>query len=393
MKRTLFFLLGLFVALGLYGCFRIGGRGNVTGEVWNNVGPIEGVLVEGGGKSTLTDADGRFLLEDVSTGNCYIFFSHPSYTGAVLEVEVADGETRSINAEGRVVLQERSDENLKEYLFTLYELSFYGRVLEGARDFLSAYPMSPFAASVTFLEGASLFYLGRYQEAIEPLGVVVGRFPGDPFADDAQYLLAKCFGEGLRGYSRAIVEYRKLIEKYPDSGLVGSAWYEMGDCLYILGSFPDAFFAYENAISFGGEVAPKALYSAAHCLYRMEFYNRAAEKFLEYVALYPATDLSDDAQYFAGASLYKAGRFAEALQAFDDCMRLYPQGTWYNGIIIAPAALFHKGLCLEKLGRYLEAYNLYLKIIRKYPGAKWADGSSLVRNVQFRIEWLKKYVL
>ncbi|MBC7217049.1 MAG: tetratricopeptide repeat protein [Candidatus Caldatribacterium sp.] len=374
------------------GCFGTGGRGNLTGEVWDVRGPVSGVLVEGGGKSTLTDSDGRFLLEDLPSGKHYIFFSHPEYTGVVVQAEVVEKETRSINAEGRVVLPERTEENLKEYLFTLYGLGFYERVIQEAEDFLLSYPQSSYYASVAFLKGASLFFLKKYQEAIPVLGEVV-QFPNEPFADDAQYLLAKSFGEGLRDYARAILEYQKLIDAYPESEFVGNAWYEMGDCYYILGAFRDALSAYEKAQEFGGEVAQKALYSMAHCLYRMEFYNRAAAKFLEYVAQYPNTDLSDDAQYFAGAAFYKAQRFAEALQAFEDCVRLYPNGQWYNGILIAPAALFHKGLCLEKLGRYVEAYNTYLEIIRKYPGAKWADGSSLIKNVQFRIDWLRQYVL
>lgn len=393
-RRTVFFLaLAMFAVLVPYGCFRIGGRGNLTGEVWSARGPVSGVLVEGGGKSTFTDSNGWFLLEDLPIGKQYIFFSHPLHAGFIVQAEVADQETRSINEEGRVILPERTEENLKEYLFTLYELGFYERVVRGAEDFLSSYPTSSLVPSITFLQGASLFYLGQYREASSSLEVVVRSAPQNPFADDAQYLLAKCFSEGLRDYGRAILEYQKLIEAYPESEFVGNSWYEMGDCYYILGSFQRALSAYERAMSFGGETGRKALYSVAHCFYRLEFYNRAAARFLEYVALYPNTDLSDDAQYFAGASFYRAGLFTEALQAFEDCVRLYPQGTWYNGILIAPAALFHKGLCLEKLGRYVEAYETYLGIIRKYPGARWADGSSLIENVQFRIDWLREHVL
>ncbi|MEI6157752.1 MAG: tetratricopeptide repeat protein, partial [Atribacterota bacterium] len=71
----------------------------------------------------------------------------------------------------------------------------------------------------------------------------------------------------------------------------------------------------------------------------------------------------------------------------------YPNGTWYNGILIVPASMFNKGLCLEKLGRSLEAYETYNDIIRKYPGAQWADGTSLINSAQFRIDLLKDTVL
>ncbi|MCS7241959.1 tetratricopeptide repeat protein [Candidatus Caldatribacterium sp.] len=382
-------VVGVLFAVLVSGCFSERGTGNLTGAVWDATGPVSGVLVEGGGKSTFTDGNGQFLLEDLPAGKYYVFFSHPSYAGVVVQAEVVAQETRSINAAGKVVLPERTEDNLREYLFTLYELGFYERVVREAEGFLLSYPGS---AEVTFLKGASLFFLGKYREAVVVLEEAAQR-RDHLFADDAQYLLAKCCSEGLRDYGRAITEYRKLVEMYPESEFLGNAWYEMGDCYYILGSFRNALETYEKAQEFGGEIARKALYSSAHCLYRMELYNRSASKFLEYVAKYPDTDLSDDAQYFAGAAFYRAERFADALQAFDDCVRLYPNGQWYNGILIAPAALFHKGLCLEKLGRYVEAYHTYLDIIRKYPGAKWADGSSLIQNVQFRIDWLRQYVL
>ncbi len=388
-KGILVLALCAFFVLWIGGCLGTGGRGSLTGEVWDAKGPLSGVVVEGGGESTLTDGAGRFLLENLPSGKCYVFFSHPAYTGVVVEAEVVEGETRSVNAEGKVVLPDRTEKNLEAYLFTLYELGFYERVLRGAEDFLLSYPGK---SSVVFLKGASLFFLGRYGEAV-PVLEEAAQPSQDPFADDAQYLLARCFSEGLRDYGRAILAYQKLIDMYPESEFVGNAWYEMGDCYYILGSFRNALEMYEKAQEFGGEVARKALYSAAHCLYRLELFNRAAAKFLEYLTQYPNTDLSDDAQYFAGAALYRANRFADALKAFEDCVRLYPNGQWYNGILIAPAALFHKGLCLEKLGRYVEAYYTYLEIIRKYPGAKWADGSSLIQNVQFRIDWLRQYVL
>jgi len=378
---ALFFLL-------LVGCWGTLQKGAIEGEVWGENAPLEGVLVEGGGQSTQSDVNGRFLLEQVPAGDTVVFFSHPGYVGSFVEVEVV-GES-VVSLPERVVLLGETDSRLKEYIFTLYERGFYERALEGAQSFLSQYATSSYAGDVWFIRGASLFELGRYAEAIPALSQALSA--SQDFADDAQYLIAKSFANGLRDYGKAIEEYLRFIAQYPESELLGNAYYELGDCYYILGEYRRALTAYEEAQAAGGDVARKALYSAAHCLYRLEFYNRAAARFLEYVAQYPDTDISDDAQYFAGASFYKAFRYGEALTAFEDCVTRYPQGRWYNGILIAPAALFHKGLCLEKLGRYEEAYEVYLGIIRDYPGARWADGSSLIASVRFRIDWLKQNI-
>jgi len=378
-------LMGLLV---LAGCLGNVERGSIAGEVWNGNAPLAGVLVEAGGAKTFTDGEGKFLLENVPAGEVFVFFSAPQYVGTFVQTVVPSKGNAVLP---KVTLLPQTEEALKEYVFLLYQSGLYERAVEEAGVFLTAYPVSSHAPDAWFIKGASLFELDRYLDAVTALTPVVGS--ASDFADDAQYLIAKSFGEGLKDYWKAIAEYQRFVTGYPQSELLGNAYYEMGDCYYILGEYSRALAAYEQAVNQGGEAGRMALYSMAHCLYKLEFYNRAASRFAEYVEKYPDTDLSDDAQYFAGASLYRASRFSEALSAFEECVARYPQGKWYNGILIAPAALFHKGLCLEKLGRYREAYDVYLGIIRDYPGARWADGSSLIQNVRFRIDWLKQNFL
>ncbi|MGQ9472911.1 MAG: tetratricopeptide repeat protein [Candidatus Caldatribacteriaceae bacterium] len=372
----------------LSGCLGKIERGSISGSVRDNQGPLEGVLVEAGGISTQTDPEGRFLLENVPAGEVFLFFSLSGYVGTFVRVSVVPEELVLLP---EVILLPQTEEQWKEYIFLLYETGLYGRVIKEAENFLAVYSLGPKTLDVWFIKGASLFELDRYLEAVSALNQVASSESN--FADDAQYLIAKSFGEGLKDYWRAIVEYQHFVERYPQSELLESAYYELGDCYYIVGEYNKAIPAYQEAWELGGEVGRKALYSLAHCYYKIEMYNRAASLFTKYVEEYPNTDISDDAQYFVGASLYRAMRYSEALSAFENCVSWYPQGKWYNGILIAPAALFHKGLCLEKLGKYREAYEVYLGIIRGYPGAQWADGSSLIKSVRFRIDLLRENFL
>ncbi|HXL01958.1 MAG TPA: tetratricopeptide repeat protein [Candidatus Atribacteria bacterium] len=394
MKTKVIFLISLILVVGVFsGCFSVTQKGSLEGEVWGESGPLAGAVVEGGGSTSITNEEGKFLIEGLPSGETYLFFSCLGYTGKAIKVEVKAGETGKINQEGRIYLVPQDEESLKDYIFELYSLGFYERAISQVDLFLTDYPEGNSLPQVLFIKGASLYHLKNFQDAISLLSHIRDNYPDNEFSDDAQYLLAKSFGEGLKNYENAIVEYQRLIDSYPDSEFLGIAYYEMGDCYYILGSYSEAYLSYQKAQTYGGEVEKGALYSSAHCLYKLELYPQAALLFSEYVERYPQTDISDDAQYFAGAAWYKAEEYSQALVAFQHCVNNYPQGTWYNGILIAPAALLNQGLCLEKLGRYREAYNIYLQIIREYPGAKWADGSSLIKNVQFRIEWLENNVL
>ncbi len=394
-KLGLCLIAGIFWVAFLTGCLNGGflQYGSLRGRVLSVSGEfLGGVLVEVDNRSTLTLADGSFLIDKVPTGKRYVFFSHSNYAGKVLEVEIAADVVCDVNPEGVVYLAEKTPQTQRDFIFEIYQLGFYERVVDEANSFLALYPQDPLQGDIIFTRGASFYYLEEYAKSIADLGAVTSNYPGSEFADDAQYLLAKSYGEGYGDYYRAISEYRHLIEQYPQSDLVGAAYYEIGDCYYILGDYFNAYQSYQQAQEFGGELERKSIYAMGHCMYKLNDFLEAARYFDEYVNHYPNTDLSDDAQYFEGASLYRAERFSEALLAFEDCVKKYPQGTWYNGIAIAPAALFHKGLCLERLQRYAEAYETYLYIIKNYPGAKWADGSSLIRSVRFRIDWLNQNI-
>ncbi len=394
-QALLLYFSTVILVIIISGCIgtNINQRGIVRGRVVGGNGPLEGVRVEEGEMVVFTDSSGAFILENVPSGNQYLFFSLPGYTGAFVKVIVEKGMEVSIPPDGTISLLPESEESLHEYLVSLYQYGFYERSLAEAENFLAKYPGSPLVSSVVFMQGASFYYLGDYSPSINALSDLVNRYPSSDFADDGQYLLAKGLGQGLSRWSDAIQAYQKLIQNYPHSEFVGIAYYEMGDCYYILGSYSNASVAYDQARSYGGEIEKKAIYGLAHCYYKLELYYKAASLFAEYVQKYPNDEFADDSQYFEGASWYRRENYFEALTAFDKSITNYPDGTWYNGILIAPASMFNKGLCLEKLGRYLEAYQTYLEIIRKYPGAKWADGTSLINSAQFRINLLKDTVL
>ncbi|HAX97482.1 MAG TPA: hypothetical protein DCY12_00930 [Candidatus Atribacteria bacterium] len=398
MKKNYPFLLSVLSALFLVvlaGCMsmNVGEKGTVRGRVFGDNGPLQGVRVETGDQVAYTNDAGDFLLENISSGTQYIFFSCEGYAGTLVKVNVIKGNEVSISPDGSVTLFLSSDSNDYEYLVSLYQLSFYERSFLESEEYLIKFTGSNLIPNVLFIKGASAYYLGDYQISISILKDMVQIYPDNEFADDGQYLLARCLGQGLSQWWDAINEYKNLIQNYPQSEFVGVAYYEMGDCYYILESYSNASIAYDQARIFGGEIEKKSIYGLAHCYYKLELFYRSASLFAEYVQKYPNDEFADDAQYFEGASWYRRDDYQQALEAFDKSINQYPAGTWYNGILIAPASMFNKGLCLERLGRYSDAYQVYLDIIRKYPGAKWADGTSLIENAQYRIELLKDTVL
>ncbi len=90
----------------------------------------------------------------------------------------------------------------------------------------------------------------------------------------------------------------------------------------------------------GAGIDPKSLYDAAYNDYLKGNFDLAMREFQEYLANFPATDLSDNAAYWIGESYYRQRRFRQAIDQFDVVLNRYPKGDK------VPSALLKKGYSL-----------------------------------------------
>jgi tol-pal system protein YbgF len=109
---------------------------------------------------------------------------------------------------------------------------------------------------------------------------------------------------------------------------------------------------------------PRELYSQAYADYARGNYDLAIQEYREYLRLYPATDFSDNAQYWIGECLYSKQRFAEAVEAWDELLRAYPASDKL------PDARLKKGMALERLGRRRDALAEYRTVVERYPNSE-----------------------
>ena len=108
----------------------------------------------------------------------------------------------------------------------------------------------------------------------------------------------------------------------------------------------------------------RELYSQAYADYTRGNYDLAMQEYREYLRYYPDTDLSDNAQYWIGESLYAKKLFAEAVDAWDELLREYPSSDKL------PDARFKRAMALERLGRRREALGEYRAVADRYPNSE-----------------------
>src|SRR5262249_7130208 len=102
---------------------------------------------------------------------------------------------------------------------------------------------------------------------------------------------------------------------------------------------------------------PRELYSQAYADYARGNYDLAIQEFQEYLKSYPNTDLSDNAQYWIGESLYGKQRYNDAVEAWNALLRDFPASDKL------PDARVKKGMALEKLGRRSQALLEYRYVV------------------------------
>ncbi len=114
----------------------------------------------------------------------------------------------------------------------------------------------------------------------------------------------------------------------------------------------------------GANPSPTELYDTAYADYNKGRYALAIQGFQDYLNAYPRTDLSDNAQYWIGECLYAQKKHKEAIAAFDKLLKQWPQSDK------AAAGLLKKGYALIELGQKAEAVVQLQYVVHEFPVAE-----------------------
>ena len=115
-----------------------------------------------------------------------------------------------------------------------------------------------------------------------------------------------------------------------------------------------------------GQPSPSDLYDTAYGDYTKGRYALAVQGFQDYLKAYPNTDLSDDAQYWIGESRYAQKNFREAAADFDKLLKDWPKSNK------AAAALLKKAYALYELNQKAESVVQLQYVIHEYPTSEEA---------------------
>jgi len=154
----------------------------------------------------------------------------------------------------------------------------------------------------------------------------------------------------------------------PGTGqLTAEDWLNEGQRLVDLGLYAQALQAYDNGIALSPQWTD-LYYHKGTAYTKLGMVDEAVEAFDKVNEINPSDGVV--AYYWIGRTLEGAGRYEEALEAYDNSVSSFDTyGEWWPGQkSICAQAWYHKGLVLDTLGRSEEAQIAYGNAIQLDPG-------------------------
>ncbi len=173
-----------------------------------------------------------------------------------------------------------------------------------------------------FQRGLIYYYNGLYDPAVLAFYDYIENVEDTA---EAHYYAALAY-RAYYAYYLSIDELQTIIDHFPNSDLVGQAWWEIARSWVLIGN---------NEMAMG--------------VYTQFFASR------------PQDPLADDAQWKVASLLEDEGEFEQAIAAYTGLAETLPAGEY------AAPSLFRAGLAYYRLARYDEAYRTWERLLEDYP--------------------------
>lgn len=203
---------------------------------------------------------------------------------------------------------------------------------------------------------------GQDYEAFELFQKASENHKGDELADHMLFELGMTAYE-LRMWPDARDAFTRLINDFPNSELVGDAFYRRGSVFIAVGDFDAALSNFDRAISL--EAAPpslkqEVLFQKAWLQYRNENYQASAPSFMRLHEQNGSNDLGAQSLFWAAESYNQLGDLTRATRLFQQYLRNHSRGEH------ADAAHYALGWTYFKQGSYESAISEFQRFLSNY---------------------------
>jgi len=177
------------------------------------------------------------------------------------------------------------------------------------------YPKSVYVDDAYYAIGTlEYLYLNDYPKAVDVFHKIVADHPNSPLVLQAQRTLAEIYEKKYQDHRRAVAEYQKLLERVTDRAVAEEVQYRIGEVYFDQADFDQA----------RSEWADNALSRTGSSYFLQERYGEALAAYQEAARRYPDSDVMVEIRFWAANSLEELDRLEEALAEYRSLTGRYP---------------------------------------------------------------------
>ncbi|HUV49865.1 MAG TPA: tetratricopeptide repeat protein [Anaerolineae bacterium] len=212
-------------------------------------------------------------------------------------------------------------------------------------------------------------------EAIDQYREIIQNYPGSKKENaQATYRLAESYSR-LTFYYEALMEFKNLYSKYPESDYAPESLYMAGKMYYKTKKFSEAIEKFKEYIKRfpDGKHAGDAYFAVGNCYSQMRQFNDADIWYGNALEKWPALEnIPEDTLLNLGAHYFQTGKYDNALEFFFVYVNLFPDGKHCSGTLYKIARSF------EAMGQLRSALKALSLVVERYPGSVEARESAII---------------
>ena len=212
-------------------------------------------------------------------------------------------------------------------------------------------------------------------EAIDQYSNIIRNYPGLKKENAlATFRLAQSSSR-LKLYSNALMEFKNLCSRYPESDYFSQSLYMMGKMKHKTGNLNGAVMIFKKYIKRfpDGQNVKEAYFSLGDCYSQMHQFKEADVWYGNALKRWPAVeDIPEDTFLNLGSHYFQTGKYSEALEVFFVYLNLFPNGKNCSNALYKIASSF------EEMDELPLALKVLSQVVERYPGSGEALKSSLM---------------
>lgn len=243
----------------------------------------------------------------------------------------------------------------------LYYVGRFNSAVDRLRRYVAENPAGDEIDEATFWLAEALYQDGVYDEAERFYETVVERYPNSRYREQAMYGVPWSQFQQKK-FTEAVAAFDRFIKAYPDSDDAIDATIRMADAYRFLRQYDKAIATYESVGGRGGSGAraEEARIRLAEAFIEMKETEKAVAVYRDLVRLYPKSSRLDAYAYSIGTTYFNGGEDSLAVVELERFVNDYPESEYQAN------ALFLLGDAWYNLGNSETALDYYQAVLDRH---------------------------